>query len=578
MLLELRVENLLLIQRTELRLGPGLNVITGETGAGKTVLAGAVDLLLGGKPRAGTVRPGAEEAWVEGVFELPAGLFDAPAAGAEPESSIGRAPNGRNDLLANLRERVPQDAEEVVLGRRVSAGGRTSAFVQGRAATAADLRELGGRLVSFLGQHEHRRLTVAAAQLEVLDAFCGPSHLELRAAYAAAYERARECRRELEDLRARAGARERDLDLLVFEIGEIEELEPSSTEHATLTSERDRLRHLESLRAAAGGAAEALAPESGETEGATALLARAEAFAEGPEGVDPALDALAGRLRDVRIEVDDVAAELRRYGTGLEGEPGRLEEAESRLELYDRLLRKHGGSVASVLDHLERCRTERERLAGIEEAAEDLEGALAEAGERERRLAAELSAARREAVPALEERVLGELARLALEDASFSAQLRPRDELGPQGAEGVEFMLAANPGVPAAPLRETASGGELSRVMLALFGVASAGGSQTLVFDEVDAGVGGQTANAVGERLQALGAYRQVLCITHLPQVAALAERHFRIEKRSEADLARTEVARLEGDQVVEELCRMMGAEAGDAGARRHARKLLAAA
>jgi len=559
MLLELRVENLLLIRRTELRLGPGLQVITGETGAGKTVLAGALDLLLGGKPRAGTVRPGAEEAWVEGVFELPAGLFESPE-------------------LADLRERVPEGAEEVVLGRRVSAGGRTSAFVQGRSATAADLRELGGRLVSFLGQHEHRRLTVAAAQLEVLDAFCGAAHLELRAAYVLAHERARDCRRELEELRGRAGARERDLDLLVFEIGEIEELGPTSEEHAALTAERDRLRHLEALRAAAGGAGEALAPDSGETAGATALLAQAEALAEGPGGVDPALDVLAARLRELRIEVDDVAAELRRYGAGLEGEPGRLEEVESRLELYDRLLRKHGGSVASVFGHLERCRAERERLAGAEEAAEELEAALAEATQREGSLAAELSAARRDAVPALEEKVLDELARLALEDASFSAELRPRGELGPQGAEGVEFMLAANRGVPAAPLRETASGGELSRVMLALFGVASAGGPQTLVFDEVDAGVGGQTANAVGERLQALGADRQVLCITHLPQVAALAERHFRIEKHPEGDLARTEVALLQGDGVVEELCRMMGAEAGDAGARRHARKLLAAA
>jgi len=559
MLLELRVENLLLIRRTELRLGPGLQVITGETGAGKTVLAGALDLLLGGKPRAGTVRPGAEEAWVEGVFELPAGLFDSPE-------------------LADLRQRVPEGAEEVVLGRRVSAGGRTSAFVQGRSATAADLRELGGRLISFLGQHEHRRLTVAAAQLEVLDAFCGAAHLELRAAYVLAHERARDCRRELEELRGRAGARERDLDLLVFEIGEIEELGPTSEEHAALTAERDRLRHLEALRAAAGGAGEALAPDSGETAGATALLAQAEALAEGPDGVDPALDVLAARLRELRIEVDDVAAELRRYGAGLEGEPGRLEEVESRLELYDRLLRKHGGSVASVFGHLERCRAERERLAGAEEAAEKLEAALAEATEREGSLAAELSAARRDAVPALEEKVLDELARLALEDASFSAELRPRGELGPQGAEGVEFMLAANRGVPAAPLRETASGGELSRVMLALFGVASAGGPQTLVFDEVDAGVGGQTANAVGERLQALGADRQVLCITHLPQVAALAERHFRIEKHPEGDLARTEVALLQGDGVVEELCRMMGAEAGDAGARRHARKLLAAA
>src|SRR5829696_693691 len=559
MLLELRVENLLLIQRTELRLGSGLNVITGETGAGKTVLAGALDLLLGGKPPVGTVRPGADEAWVEGVFELPRGLLDAPE-------------------LAELRERVPEGAEEIVLGRRVSAGGRTSAFVQGRSATAADLRELGGRLVSFLGQHEHRRLTVAAAQLEVLDAFCGPEHLALRAAYLEAHERARACRRELEGLRARAGGRERDLDLLVFEIGEIEELGPTEPEHESLTAERDRLRHLEALRGAAGAAAEALAPEAGQASGAAGLMAQAEALAEGPGGIDPALDALAARLRELRIEADDVAAELRRYGEGLEGEPGRLEEVEGRLELYDRVLRKHGGSVASVLEHHRHCVAERDRLAGAEEAADELQAALDEAARRESRLAGELSEARRAAAAPLERRVREELDLLALEDAAFSVELRPRDALGPQGAESVEFMLAANRGVPPAPLREAASGGELSRVMLALFGVASAGGPQALVFDEVDAGVAGQTANAVGERLQALGADRQVLCITHLPQVAALAGRHFRIEKHSEGDLARTDVAALEGDEVVEELCRMMGAGAGDAGARRHAERLLAAA
>src|SRR5829696_1474981 len=409
MLLELRVENLLLIQRTELRLGSGLNVITGETGAGKTVLAGALDLLLGGKPPVGTVRPGADEAWVEGVFELPRGLLDAPE-------------------LAELRERVPEGAEEIVLGRRVSARGRTSAFVQGRSATAADLRELGGRLVSFLGQHEHRRLTVAAAQLEVLDAFCGPEHLALRAAYLEAHER------------ARAGARERDLDLLVFEIGEIEELGPTEPEHESLTAERDRLRHLEALRGAAGAAAEALAPEAGQASGAAGLMAQAEALAEGPGGIDPALDALAARLRELRIEADDVAAELRRYGEGLEGEPGRLEEVEGRLELYDRVLRKHGGSVASVLEHHRHCVAERDRLAGAEEAADELQAALDEAARRESRLAGELSEARRAAAAPLERRVREELDLLALEDAAFSVELRPRDALGPQGAEGVEFM------------------------------------------------------------------------------------------------------------------------------------------
>jgi DNA repair protein RecN (Recombination protein N) len=558
MLLELRVQNLLLIESAELRLGDGLNAITGETGAGKTVLAHALDLLLGGKPRPGIVRPGAEEAYVEGAFEPPEGLLGDPA-------------------LADLAELLPEPGEEIVLGRRVSASGRSRAFVQGRSATAADLRELGRRLVAFYGQHEHRRLTVSSAQLEVLDSFCGAGQLETRAEFAAAHARVRELRGELDDLRGRAGNRERDLDLLVFEIGEIEALAPDEAERAELAAERGRLRHLEGLRAAGAGGAEAIAPESDEP-GAASLLAEAERLADGVAGVDAELDELAARLRALRIEAEDLAGELRRYELGLAAEPGRLEQVEERLEAYDRLERKHGGSVTAVLEHLARCRSERDRLENAEVSLERAERELAGAEERERALAAKLTKARRRAAPALAERVLGELAELAMEDASFEVELRERDELGASGAEQVEFLIAPNPGVPAAPVRDSASGGELSRVMLALMSVAATGGPATLVFDEVDAGVGGQTARAVGDRLRALAEGRQVVCITHLPQIASLARRHFRIEKESGGELARTSVERLEDEHVLDELCRMLGADSEDAGARKHAEELLAAA
>ncbi|MEA2457725.1 MAG: repair protein RecN, partial [Thermoleophilaceae bacterium] len=257
MLLELRVENLLLIERAELRLEPGLNVITGETGAGKTVLAHALDLLLGGKPRPGIVRPGASEAYVEGVFSIPDGLLEG-----EP--------------LADLRERLPDDADEIVLGRRVGAEGRTRAFVQGRSATAADLRELGARMLSFYGQHEHRKLTLSSAQLDILDAFCGAAHSRRRARYSELHARVRAVRGELGDLRARAGARDRDRDLLAFELDEIDQLEPTPDEERSLLAERGRLRQVDGLRAAAGAGAEAIAPESGEGTGAAAALGEAE--------------------------------------------------------------------------------------------------------------------------------------------------------------------------------------------------------------------------------------------------------------------------------------------------------------
>ena len=549
MLHELRVENLLLIERAELGLGPGLNVLTGETGAGKTVLAHALDLLLGGKPRSGIVRPGASEAYVEGVFALPAALRD------------------------ELADRLPEDADELVLARRVSAEGRTRAYVGGRSATAADLQELGGALLSFYGQHEHRRLTLASAQLEILDGFCGPDQAGRREAFAAAYARERGLREELEALQARAGARDRELDLLDWELEEIDRAQPDEAEEQSLLAERERLRHVSALLAAAGGGAAGLG-EEGAAEG----LSGASRALEGVRGVDPALDGLADRAQALAVEADDLAGELRRYVEAIDAPPGRLDEVEERLAVLDRLKRKHGGSIAAVIAYGDECRHRRNELAGAEEALEAgeaaLEAARAELAER----AAELRAAREAAATALAGTVVERLAALAMEGATFEARVSARDGYGPSGGDEVEFLIAPNPGVPAGPLRETASGGELSRVMLALMGVAAEAGPATLVFDEVDAGIGGQTARAVGEQLRELAEGRQIICITHLPQIASLADRHFTIVKDTAADTARTTVTRLERSDLVGELVRMLGAEDGDAAARRHAKELLKAA
>src|SRR6478736_3174373 len=376
---ELRVENLLLIERAELRLGPGLNVLTGETGAGKTVLAHALDLLLGGKPRPGIVRPGAEEAYVEGVFALPATLREA------------------------LGDRLPADADELVLARRVSAEGRTRAYLGGRSATVADLRDVGGELIAFYGQHEHRKLMLASAQLAILDGFCGDGHLERRAAFAAVFARARALAASLDDLRERAGARERELDLLEYELGEIDAAAPDEAEEAELLAARSRLRHVEALGAAALGASEAVLAEAdaGTGSGVSGLLAAGGAGLDGVGGVDPGLDALAERWRALAYEADDLAGELRRYADGLEGEPGALEAAEERLAVLDRLKRKHGGTIAAVLAHAERCRERRDELTGaevaLEQATAELGAARADLAER----AEALHAARAEAAPRL---------------------------------------------------------------------------------------------------------------------------------------------------------------------------------
>ena len=551
---ELRVENLLLIERAELGLGPGLNVLTGETGAGKTVLAHALDLLLGGKPRPGIVRPGASEAYVEGVFALPAALRE------------------------ELAERLPEEADELVLARRVSAEGRTRAYVGGRSATAGDLVEIGGALLSFYGQHEHRRLTLASAQLEILDGFCGAEQAARREAFAAAYARERELREELEELRARAGARDRELDLLEWELEEIDRAEPSEAEEQELAAERERLRHLGALIGAAGTAVAAFAGDEDASAGAAPALAAASSALEAIRGVDAELDALADRAQALAVEADDVAGELRRYGEGVEAAPGRLDEVEERLALLDRLKRKHGGTIAAVLVHAEECRRRRDELAGAEEALEAGEAKVEAARAELAKLAEGLRKARRAAAGPLAKAVVERLDGLAMEGASFEASVAERDGYGPTGGDEVEFLIAPNPGVPAGPLRETASGGELSRVMLALMGVAAQAGPGTLVFDEVDAGIGGQTARAVGEQLRELAGGRQVICITHLPQIASLADRHFTIVKDTSSDTATTTVTLLQRGDVVGELVRMLGAEDGDAAARRHARELLKAA
>jgi DNA repair protein RecN (Recombination protein N) len=560
MLRELRIENLLLIERAELRLGEGLNAITGETGAGKTVLAHSLDLLMGGKARPQIVRPGAAEAWVEGVFDLPTGVL------GEPE-------------LGELAERLPEGVVEIALGRRVSASGRTSAFVAGRAASAADLKALGGRLLAFYGQHEHRKLTIASAQMEVLDGFAGPKHLALRDDYRDAH---RECLRlaaELAELRERDGSRERDLDLYRFELAEIEEIAPEGAEAAELAAGRERLRHAEGLREAAAGAHAGAAGAEEDGGGAAGALAQAEAMLHGVAGVDADLDAIGERLGAVAVELGDVASELRSYLDRVEADPARLAAIEERLDAIERLQRKHGGSVESVLAHAERCRTEIERLEGAEERGAKTEAALREAQAARQKLGGRLSKGRAVAAAGLSERVAAELEGLAMPGATLEVVLEQyRDGFGPNGAETVELRLAPNPGLEPAPLRDAASGGELSRVMLALTSLAGGANTATLIFDEIDAGIGGNTARVVGERLRALGDGRQVLCITHLPQVASLAPTHFRIEKDVSAATATATVQRLDGDGVVDEIRRMLGGERSDEAATQHARELLAAA
>ncbi len=571
MLCELRVENLLLIERAELALAPGLNVLTGETGAGKTVLAHALDLLMGGpahpgRSRAGIVRPGAEEAYVEGVFSVPEAM--------------------RAEIVESLPENVrpSEGSDELVLARRVSVEGRTRAFVNGRSATVGDLRELGARLISFYGQHEHRKLVLASAQLQMLDQVCGPAHSKRLQACATVYRETSRLESELERLAELAAARERELDLLEHELAEIDALDPDEDEHRTLLARRERLRRLEALQGAVGTAAETLAPESSDAPGAAHLLAAAVAKLEAVAGIDAQLDTLAQRGAAVAIEAQDIAAALSAYREQIAAEDESLEAVEERLALLERVVRKHGGTIATVLEHAEQARARREQLLSAEVVQQQTVELLAAERAKLTDQIEALRASRRKAATRLAGAVRKQLGALAMADATFEIALTPTEPKA-SGADAAEFTIAPNPGVAAAPLREIASGGELSRVMLALASASNEGSSSanggpgsTLVFDEVDAGIGGHTARAVGERLQALAKNRQLLCITHLPQIASLADRHFSVVKDTSGEPTITAVSQLDEAEVVSELTRMLGAEEQDDVARRHAEELRKAA
>ncbi len=523
---------------------------------------------MGGRSRAGIVRPGSEEAYVEGSFLVPESM--------------------RAEIVESLPENVRPGEEtndlELVLARRVNADGRTRAFLNGRSATVGDLRELGARLISFYGQHEHRKLVLASAQLQMLDQVCGPAHAKRLQACATVYRDVTRLESELERLAELASARERELDLLEHELAEIDALDPDEDEHQTLLARRERLRRIEALQGAAGTAAETLAPESSDTPGAAHLLAGAVAKLETVTGIDAELDALAQRGATVAIEAQDIAAALSAYCEQIAAEDESLEEIEQRLALLERVVRKHGGTIATVLEHAERARARRERLLGAEVAQQQTIELLAVERSKLADHVEALRVSRRKAATKLAVAVRKQLGALAMGDATFEIALTTTEPKA-SGADAAEFTIAPNPGVPSAPLREIASGGELSRVMLALAsasneGSSAAGGGSgsTLVFDEVDAGIGGHTARAVGERLQALAKNRQLLCITHLPQIASLADRHFSVVKDTSGEPTITAVTQLDEAEVVSELTRMLGAEEQDSAARRHAEELRKAA
>jgi DNA repair protein RecN (Recombination protein N) len=532
MLRRLRIDNLVLIREAELELSAGLNAITGETGAGKTILAQAIGLLLGAKGEAAAVGAGAPEAYVEAEFDLPDGFLD-------------------DDELAALAELQPDGEDGLVLARRIFPDGRTRAYAWGRSAAREDVAAAAERLIAMSGQFEQRRLARPAYQLDVLDAFVGEEQQRRRREARQAWRELQAARRRHDELTRDAAAAEARLAELRALAEDTAGFEPETEDD--LRAERERLRHVAELAEAAAGAAEALAPEDG--EGATDLVARAERAVAPVERIAPELQRAGDELRDVELRLREVAAELHGFLASLEAEPNRLEQLEGELDRIAEAKRRYRcQTYAELLERAAEARAELERLDDGFDPPAAAAQALADAEARVARLAGELHEARAASLAGFEAAVAENLRGVGMGEGEFRVELRERDS-GPTGADEAAFLIRPNAGLPFGPVADTASGGELSRVALALAAVA---GGPTMVFDEIDAGIGGVTAHAVGTTLQRLAERAQVVTITHLPQIASLADLHFRVEKVT-GDPTVTRIEPLDDAARKDELERMLG-------------------
>lgn len=569
MLEELRIRDLGVITDAALPLGPGLSVVTGETGAGKTMVVTAVGLLLGARSDAGAVRNGAKSASAEAVLKLD------PAHSAVERTREAGGDAEEYDGVA-----------ELLLARTVGADGRSRAYVGGRTAPVGVLAELGESLVVVHGQTDQIRLKGAAAQRHALDRFAGGTLAKSLGEYQDLYRHWKAIQTELETLRTEARERLREAESLDAALTEIDEIDPQPGEDETLKAEAVKLANVEELRIAAASAHESLiAEEFGESGDATSMVDAAKRTLEHVAEHDETLRAAAARLAEVGFLLNDIAAELSSYQAALDTEgPERLSEIEERRAALAKLIRKYAPSIDEVLEW---AATARKRLDELQDDSSRIESLDAEVASTEvalRKLAAAISKARSKAAKDLSGRVSAELKALAMADATLVIEVESSDVLGPWGTDEIAFLLQPHSGAPARPLGKGASGGELSRVMLAIEVVlAAVDPVPTFVFDEVDAGVGGRAAVEIGRRLAMLARHVQVLVVTHLPQVAAFADQHIRVTKTSvrgtdgktATGFTSSDVQLLSEDERVKELARMLAGQEDSESAQAHAQELL---
>lgn len=549
MLTDLIIKNFAIIESLHVTFAPGFNVLTGETGAGKSIIIDAVNLLLGGRARGEVIRTGSDDATVEAIFDI-----------ANEAAFIQR-----------LRDAGLPDDDEFMVRRIVSRSGKNRVFINGSAVTLGQLRDLTSGLVNIYGQNEHQHLQKPETHLALLDHFAGLKQDLQR--YHETYREYHELQKRLESLDLAERERQQRLDMLSFQQQELLSAKLVPGEDEELERERSLLLHAEKLTASSRGGYDSL---YGSNDAVCAKVADVASQLELLEQIDSKLGTLAETLRGHQYGLEDVAAELHRYSETLDFEPERQQQVEDRLALIAGLKRKYAPTVEGLIEYLENISNEIGELTHFEQHREELGQLVQQQKSNLLDVGKHLSDQRTNSAADLSTRVQLELADLAMPKARFSVRLVPLAEPSIDGMESAEFYLAANPGEDPQPLAKIASGGELSRIMLALKRSAPAGdGVKTLIFDEVDAGIGGEAATAVGEKISRLGRSFQVLCVTHLPQVAAFSDHHYNVSKEEQGDRTATRLTCLDKDSRISEIARMLGGLHAGQQAFIHARELI---
>ena len=539
MLVHLAIKDLAVIEATAIDFGPGLNVLTGETGAGKSIVVGALNLMLGDRARADTIRAGCPRAEVQALFRIRA---DDPVAARVAELDLGAAEPGDGSV-------------DLVIRRVVAPEGRGRVFVNGALVTVRQLRELTRSLVDIASQHEHTALLEPSTHLDLLDRY--GDHRPVLDRFARLHAELAAARGRQAEIRHREQLRLEREDFVRFQLDELDRVAPTAGEDEALEEERQRLRRGQRLTAAARQVEALLAGHAGSVG---ALLATGLHSLEAVAPLDEALGPFVARVQQARVELEDVAFELRRYGDTLDMDARHLDNTEERLAAIKRLMRKHGLDVAALVARAEALREELSAFESLDIDAREADAQAARCEADALEAAERLSEARRRAATRLEARLTEDLGTLAMADAQLTFALERRGALGPDGLDSGEIVMRTNVGEDARPLRRIASGGELSRVLLALkHALGSVDRVATGVFDEVDSGVGGAVAEVIGRKLREIAGERQVIAITHLPQIAALADHHLEVSKHVEAGRTTTRVRALGDEARREEIARMLG-------------------